>query len=119
MEDKSFKFETYSPELIIARGVEDINFKETYDKSALYNKSLEKELKGIIVDLQKTTSMNSSSLSQLIVINKDYRAKDKFFGICNLTGNVKEKFEITKLDSTLPIYDNLQQAIQAYEEHIK
>ncbi|NLK63053.1 MAG: STAS domain-containing protein [Fusobacteria bacterium] len=85
--------------------------------------SLKKELNNIIeqgndkilIDLGKTTYMDSSGLGVLVAILKLLKKNNGQMKIVELTPTIKKVFELTRLSNFFDIYDTEEDALKNFE----
>ena len=66
-----------------------------------------------IIDLEKTTYLNSTALGVLIAAYTTFTKRDAKILLCNLAKSIENLFVITKLSLVFPIYENLDTAIKS------
>lgn len=67
----------------------------------------------LIVNLEKTTYLNSTSLGILIAGHTTFVKKEGKLVLCNVAKSIENLFVITKLTSVFPIYESLDEAIKS------
>jgi len=65
----------------------------------------------IVIDLAGTTYMDSSGIGVLFQIFSDAKLRHKAFCICNVSGMVEKLFQLSRMNSILPIEKNVANAI--------
>lgn len=65
----------------------------------------------IVIDLGKTTYLDSSGIGVLFQIFSDAKLRQKAFCICNVSGMVEKLFQLSHMNSILPIEKNLANAV--------
>ena len=79
-------------------------------KNIIYD-SIEDDVVNIIVDMAKTSWMNSSGLGMLITGLSTLRSSGGELYLANVSERIKRPLEITKLDSVFSIFDSVDDAI--------
>ena len=77
----------------------------------IIDEQIENKQKKIIINLEKTTSIDSAGIGILITSLSNIKKGGGQFKLLNVHDSVKEKIEATKLTSFLDIYDNEEKAI--------
>jgi anti-sigma B factor antagonist len=67
----------------------------------------------VVIDLSKTTFLDSTALGVLLGAVKRLRANDGSLAIVNSDENIAKTFEITGLDQILSIYATRAEAVKA------
>jgi anti-sigma B factor antagonist len=74
---------------------------------------VEKSIGTIVVDLSQVEFMDSSGLSALVSGMKALRRIDGRLNICNANAQIRTALRLTMLDRVLPVYDNLDNALNS------
>ena len=80
-------------------------------KNTLYGISEQKKSK-LIINLEKTTYLNSAALGVLIASHANFSKRDGKVILCNLDKSLENIFVITKLVKVFTITDTLESAIK-------
>ncbi len=64
----------------------------------------------LIINLEKTTYMNSTALGVMISAHAGYAKRNGKFVLCNLGDSLLKIFEMTKLTQVFPVCDNIEKA---------
>ena len=70
--------------------------------------------KSIIIDFKNIDYISSAGLSVLLRATKALKREDGKIMLCDMKNYVKEVFEITGIDSFLPIVDSMEDARNAF-----
>ena len=70
--------------------------------------------KSIIIDFKNIDYISSAGLSVLLKATKALKREDGKIMLCDMQNYVKEVFEITGIDSFLPIVDSMDDARNAF-----
>ena len=65
----------------------------------------------VVLDFERLSYINSAGLRVVLKIAKKFTGSDKNFGICSVTGAVKEIFAISGLESSIKMYGSKVEAI--------
>ena len=68
----------------------------------------------VVVDMSRTTWMNSSGLGMLISGLTTLRSSGGDLRLANLSERLRRPLEITKLDAVFKIFDSVQSAVDSY-----
>ena len=68
----------------------------------------------ILFDMADVNYLDSSGLGVFVVAFKLTKANNGAVKVANLTMNVREVFEITKIDSFINIYNTIDEAVQSF-----
>lgn len=71
----------------------------------------------IVIDLEKTSYIDSSGVGVLFQIFSDTKERNTKFCICNATGMVENLFNLSHMASILPLEKNLSCAIERVKNH--
>jgi anti-anti-sigma factor len=75
---------------------------------------IKKKAVGIVLDMSKVPFIDSSSLGMLLWL-RDYCHENKSqLKLAGLDGNIKKILEITRLDSKLDCYKELNEAVKSF-----
>ncbi len=66
----------------------------------------------LVLDFSGLDYISSAGLRSLLALAKKLRASGGRLSLCSLSGIVKEVVSISGFDQFLPVFDNLQSAIQ-------
>lgn len=66
----------------------------------------------LIVDLDRTTYLNSTALGVLISAHANFTKRDGKIVLCNVSESIENIFVITKLTLVFAIADNIDEAIK-------
>ena len=78
----------------------------------LIMKLIENRMKGVVIDLNKVGSIGSAGIGALITISSTLQKINCVLAIINLSANVKNAIEMTKLTTYLPITTSLRKAVE-------
>jgi len=67
----------------------------------------------LIVNLEKTTYLNSTALGVLIEAYTNFAKRDGKMVLCHVSKSIENLFVITKLTLVFPIYETLEEAIKS------
>ncbi|MFP4370063.1 MAG: STAS domain-containing protein [Candidatus Kapaibacterium sp.] len=67
----------------------------------------------LIIDLEKTTYLNSTALGVLISAHTNFVKRDGKIVLCNISKSLENIFVITKLTLVFDITENLEKAIKS------
>ena len=70
--------------------------------------------KKMLLDFRNVKYMSSAVLGMLITLNKKVQAAGGQLVLCNIDLNIREVFELTKLDKLFVIRGGEQEALQAF-----
>jgi anti-sigma B factor antagonist len=83
----------------------------------LVMKMIEKKVERFIINAQNVNSIDSSGMGAFIFISSTLKKLGMALAIANVKGPVKNVIEKTKLGSYLPIYEELNEAIEALSKN--
>lgn len=86
----------------------EINISTSPELKKLFEKQPAKK---VVVDLEKTTYIDSSGLATLVEMLKKMKTQGGSFCLAGMSEKVKSLFEITKLDKLFLISQNKQEAV--------
>jgi anti-sigma B factor antagonist len=72
---------------------------------------IDKGIVKFLFNLEKTNFVDSLGLGLMLSIAKSLKKINGQFKICAVTSNIKNLFELTKLNQYFDIYDNKEEAI--------
>jgi anti-anti-sigma factor len=84
-----------------------IQFRETCENW------IQKGVPNIVVDLSELNYVSSMGLGCVLAVLKAAQANKGSVALCSLKGLPKQVFELTKLTSLFPLYDNTDAALAA------
>jgi len=67
--------------------------------------------KGLVIDFRNVSNMSSSALGMLITIHKRMREISGELRLCNINDNIKEVFDITRLNEILIIDESVEDSL--------
>ena len=70
----------------------------------------------LIINLEKTTYLNSTALGVLISAHANFVKRNGKIVLCNVSKSIENIFVITKLTLVFPICANLEEAIKCISE---
>jgi anti-sigma B factor antagonist len=70
---------------------------------------------GMLLDLSGVAFMSSAMIGKIILLNKSCKAKKTTVKVCNVSSNVMEVFELTRLNKVLSIYSLPEHALAAFD----
>ena len=112
-----FRVEERGGTLIMSPRVSRIDVGNAQDFKGLVGKMLkEKGAKSLLLDLGEVEFMDSTALGAIVAIFKGIKSEGGELRICGLSELVKELFEITKLNSIIPLYESRESALQGARE---
>jgi anti-sigma B factor antagonist len=68
----------------------------------------------ILLNFRNVEYLSSAALAKLITLNKKLQEVNGRLILCNIAAQIKEVFEITKLNRLFTIFDDEQPALQAF-----
>ena len=77
---------------------------------------VDRQIKVIIVNLEKVTYIDSSGIGVLINVFSIAKQKKLSMKITNVSGTVKKVLELTRLYGFLPIAGTVEDTVRAFEE---
>lgn len=80
----------------------------------LYSLVDEAGRKKILLNFSNVEYLSSAALAKLITLNKKLQAAGGRLILCNIDPQIREVFEITKLNKLFTIHDEEQAALQAF-----
>ena len=83
-----------------------------------FKKALDENLdttKATVLDMNQVEFMDSSGLGALIACCKRMELNTDL-AVCNLSSNVQEIFEITRMNRVFKVYDSLAEAVGTYSQ---
>ncbi len=84
-------------------------------QSRLYEAIREGDVQ-IVIDMTSVNWMNSAGLGMLMAGMTTLRSSEGDLRLSNLSERVKRPIQITKLDSVIRIYDQVNDAVKSFEE---
>lgn len=94
------------------RLIEEIQIREL--GSALSETLAGDECGKLLVSFAKVKFMSSSSLNQLIVLQKEAKSLEKPLKLCDICEDIMEVFRITKLDELFEIVDSVDAGVESF-----
>lgn len=85
---------------------------ETDHLRAMLTEIAQKNESKLIVDLEKTTYLNSTALGVLIAAHANFAKRNGQIVLCNVSKSIENIFVITKLTLVFPIFGTLDEAIK-------
>ena len=70
--------------------------------------------KNLLLNFSNVEYMSSAALGKLITLNKKVQASDGRLVLCNIDPQIREVFEITRLDKLFTIRSDEQEALQSF-----
>jgi anti-sigma B factor antagonist len=70
--------------------------------------------KNLLLNFSNVEYMSSAALGKLITLNKKVQSIDGRLVLCNIDPQIREVFEITRLDKLFTIRSDEQEALQAF-----
>lgn len=67
----------------------------------------------LILNLEKVKFMASAMIGKLVLLSKQCKSKEICFSVCSLDQQVAEAIQLTQIDKILPIYANVDEAINS------
>jgi len=86
---------------------------ETDHLRATFTEIAQKNQSRLIVDLEKTTYLNSTALGVLIAAHANFAKRNGQIVLCNVSKSIENIFVITKLTLVFPIFSSLDDAIKS------
>jgi anti-sigma B factor antagonist len=86
---------------------------ETDHLRAMLIEIAQKNESKLIVDLDKTTYLNSTALGVLIAAHANFAKRNGQIVLCNVSKSIENIFVITKLTLVFPIFGTLDEAIKS------
>lgn len=71
-----------------------------------------KELKYLIIDLSQVPYVDSSGVGVILSLFKFMRNRKGSLAVAEANQKIKRVFEVTKLEEIIPLYDNLEVALE-------
>ncbi|HPO63661.1 MAG TPA: STAS domain-containing protein [Candidatus Kapabacteria bacterium] len=85
---------------------------ETDHLRATLTEIAQKNESRLIVDLEKTTYLNSTALGVLIAAHANFAKRNGQIVLCNVSKSIENIFVITKLTLVFPIFASIDEAIK-------
>jgi len=67
----------------------------------------------LVLDLEQVTFLDSSALGLLLLTDQKFKLKQGTVGLVNPTGYVRQVLELANLPRVIPVYDSVEDALQA------
>ena len=77
-------------------------------------RTLPREIRKILLNFGNVEFLSSAALGKLITMNRKVQAVRGKLVLCNISKEIREVFEITKLDKLFTILPDEQSALQAF-----
>lgn len=87
----------------------------TSDLKSQVNDLIEKGTNKILFDLEKTNFVDSLGLGLMLAISKSLKKENGQLKISSVTTNIKNLFELTKLNQYFEIFDNKEEALKSFK----
>ncbi|MDZ5474090.1 STAS domain-containing protein [Bacillus sp. 31A1R] len=100
---KKIEITELEPHLIKVRLVGDLYVEEATEIRERLLKQIDQGVQSMTVDVSELNYIDSSGLGVLIAIHKRCTSKGGFVKIKGIKGNIKELFELTRLDRVFEI----------------
>ncbi len=105
------KLEEYDNYSIIRLDGQFVGGEETDKLFELAYSIINTDHKNLIMDFSWVVYFSSIVIGKLIRANRDFTEADGKLVICNVNKTIKDVFDITKVSSFIPIYDNVEDAV--------
>lgn len=105
-----------SAEIYIIDVFGEMDLYNSYKLKELVNKMIEKNVKKIIINLDKTEYMDSSGIGALIYIFSTTKKQNVGCCISGVKGTVRKVIELTKLTDFFVMSQDVNEAIQLLKE---
>lgn len=89
---------------------------ETMKLKEILQSMSEKQTTKLIINLDKTSYLNSTALGILISAHANFTKREAKIVLCNVSQSIKNIFVITKLAMVFSLADTLEEAIQKISE---
>lgn len=87
----------------------------TTDLKAKVNEIIENGSKKFLFDLSKTNFVDSLGLGLMLSIAKSLKKEKGEFKICSVTTNIKNLFELTKLNQYFEIFEDREAGLESFK----
>ena len=78
------------------------------------NRLIEGPSPRVLLDFKALRQMSSSALGKLLALRRKIAESHGEFKLCRLNADLREVFEITKLNQTFPIFDDEASALKSF-----
>jgi len=93
----------------------EITLNSSPELHELFNKLNDQKIKKVVVDLQKTSYIDSSGIATLLLMFQGLRDKQGQLFLANIISDkIKGILEITKLDKVFKVYPSIEEALAAF-----
>ena len=70
--------------------------------------------KSLVLDFQKVQFCSSAVIGKLVILDRKVKSKKGRLRLCAMTPEIREVFQITRLDQVLEIKDTREEALAAF-----
>lgn len=81
---------------------------------AMLQGAVQEEDKGMLLDFGSLEYISSAGLRVLLLVAKDMQRKSANFGVCSLSGQVRELFTVSGFDQIISIHDDQKDALKSF-----
>jgi anti-sigma B factor antagonist len=92
----------------------EINLNTSPELRKIFDTTINKNIKKVLVDFSQVGYIDSSGLATLIELFQRLKKIDGKLRICDMQDKVKNVFEITKLHKLFEIYDSQEMALEGF-----
>ena len=93
----------------------EINLDSSQELHEFFNKLIAQNIKKVVVDLKKTSYIDSSGLATLLHMFHGLKENQGEIFLANIVSDkIKGIFEITKLDKLFKAYPSIEEALAAF-----
>ena len=94
----------------------DMDLYNSHKLKDLVSKMVEKDVKRIIINLDKVSYIDSSGVGSLIYVCSIIKKLNLKLAMTNIHGSVKKVIELTRLTDFLPITNSIEDAIALFNK---
>ena len=94
----------------------DMDLYNSHKLKDLVSKMVEKDVKRIIINLDKVAYIDSSGVGSLIYVCSIIKKLNLKLAMTNIHGSVKKVIELTRLTDFLPITNSIEDAIALFNK---